>query len=356
MRIVQILKVLAFGDAIGNHVIALQRAFRNNGIQSKIYAEVIDGRLPEATAEYYSAYQEKEDDIILYHLSTGTDLNRMVTRHKAKLIVNYHNITPPVYFEHYNRQGELNCINGLKDARYLAEYADFCIADSQYNKQDLIKMGYQCRIEVAPILIGFDDYMKKPDEEIMKTYRDGYTNILFVGRIVPNKAQHDVISAFSHYKKYYNRKSRLLLIGTYGGMEQYYMQMQEYAKKLGVEDIIYPGHINFAQILGFYRSADLFLCQSEHEGFGVPIIEAMIFGLPIVAFDSSAVGETMGGAGILLQDKNPLETAAVMDYVLNDPVLCQKMKENGYERLKDFENQKVAEKHIQFLLEGCKND
>lgn len=349
MRIIQVLKVLAFGDAIGNHVIALQKAFQGQGIRTKIYAEVIDARLPEGTAEDYQLYEEREGDVILYHLSTGTELNRKITEHNCRIIINYHNITPSQYFAGYNRQGELNCRTGLEDAAYLADKVSCCIADSQYNKEDLIRMGYRCDIAVIPILIAFDDYKKKPDPETESRYRDGWTNIIFVGRIVPNKAQHDIINAFGLYKKYYNPESRLILAGTYGGMEQYQAQLETYADRLGVQDVIYPGHIRFEEILAYYRCADLFLCQSEHEGFGVPLVEAMTFGVPIVAYDSSAVGETLGGAGFLMSTKDALETAAVMNRVMTDRSLRERMIENGYERLKDFDNQEIAGRFIQYI-------
>ncbi len=349
MRVIQVLKVLAFGDAIGNHVIALQKAFQSQEIRTKIYAEVIDARLPEGTAENYQLYEEKEGDLILYHLSTGTELNRKITEHSSRIIINYHNITPPQYFTGYNRQGELNCRTGLEDAEYLADKVSCCIADSQYNKEDLIHMGYQCDIAVIPILIAFNDYKKKPDAETESRYRDGWTNIIFVGRIVPNKAQHDIINAFGYYKKYYNPQSRLILVGTCGGMERYQSQLETYADRLGVQDVIYPGHISFQEILAYYRCADLFLCQSEHEGFGVPLVEAMTFGVPIIAYDSSAVGETLGGAGLLMETKNPLETAAVMNRVMTDRRLRERMVENGYERLKDFDNQEIARRFIQYI-------
>ncbi len=349
MRIIQILKVLAFGDAIGNHVIALQREFKKQGIRAKIYAEVIDARIPEGTAEEYRLYRQETGDIILYHLSTGTELNRRIIKHDCKIVINYHNITPAQYYARYNKDGEISCKTALKDAAYLANKVSYCIADSQYNKKDLQRMGYRCNITVIPILIAFDDYKKKPDKAAMERYKDGWTNIIFVGRIVTNKAQHDVINAFYHYKKYYNPKSRLILVGTYGGMERYRAQLDDYMKKLGVKDVIYPGHISFQEILAIYQSADLFLCQSEHEGFGVPLVEAMIFGVPVVAYDSSAVGETLGGAGLLMKSKEPLETAAAINKVITDEFLKKKMIENGYERLRDFDNGIVAQKYIEYI-------
>ena len=137
-------------------------------------------------------------------------------------------------------------------------------------------------------------------------------------------------------------------------MEKYRAQLTEYAEKLGAEDVVYPGHIRFEEILAFYRCADLFLCQSEHEGFGVPLLEAMLFGVPVVAYDSSAVGETVGGAGILLDKKDPLETAAVMNKVISDGTLRGKLEENGYERLKDFDNQATVRKYVEYIRSMCK--
>lgn len=115
----------------------------------------------------------------------------------------------------------------------------------------------------------------------MEHYKDdGYTNFIFVGRVAPNKKQEDVIRAFYCYKKYCNPKSRLFIVGSYNGMERYYHRLRRYVGALELDNVVFTGHIPFAQILAYYHLADLFLCMSDHEGFCVPLVEAMYFNLP----------------------------------------------------------------------------
>ena len=203
MKIIQVLPSLAFGDAIGNHVLALKELFQNMGYDTEIYAEAIDQRLPEKTA-----YQIQElpnlnkTDILLYHLSTGTRLNKLIASAECRKIVQYHNITPPYFFGGYNFKMKRNAEWGLNGAKYLADKVDYVWAVSEFNKNDLRTMGYQQEIDIAPILIPFEDYNKKPSEKIMELYNDGAVNLLFTGRIAPNKRQEDVIKAFFYYKNY----------------------------------------------------------------------------------------------------------------------------------------------------------
>ena len=177
------------------------------------------------------------------------------------------------------------------------------------------------------ILIPFDDYKKEPDAEVrQKMTEDRYTNILFTGRIVPNKRQEDVIATFYHYHKYYNPKSRLILIGNYTGMESYYESLQRYIDELGAEDIIFPGHISFPAILAYYATADLFLCMSDHEGFCVPLVEAMNFEVPVLAKNTTAIPYTLGGSGMMLEDNDPLVAATAINRILTDTLLSIKIR------------------------------
>ena len=132
---------------------------------------------------------------------------------------------------------------------------------SGYGKYDLMGMGYKCPMYVRPILIPFSDYETPPDEAIIKKYSDdGYVNIVFVGRIAPNKKQEDVIAAFAYYKNNVNPKSRLFIVGSYNGMEKYYESLKDYVDALMVRDVIFTGHISFKSILAYYSIADIFLC------------------------------------------------------------------------------------------------
>ncbi len=350
-RIVQMLDSYAYGDAIGNHVTTIHRELEKRGVETKIYANLVDPRL-NTGAQGYEDYDPRPDDTILYHLSTGTDKNRKVTEYPGRLLINYHNITPPHFFHRYSPKREVICSEGYEDAAFLKDYAQAVVSDSRYNSQELEKMGYTCPLYSVPIFMDFSDYDKTPDPQVMEQYgKDkGITNIIFVGRIAPNKKQEDVIRDFYYYTKYFNPNSRLIMVGNYNDLESYYLELKAYARRLGLNNVIFPGHIKFSEILAYYRTADLFLCESEHEGFCVPLVEAMYFGVPIVAYDSTAIGETLGGAGILLQEKDPKLAAAVMDQVIRDPQLQMAIREKQQENLLRFRHETVADAYMKILL------
>lgn len=350
MRIVQILPVLAFGDAVGNDTRALKDALLSAGYDTEIYAAVIDERLPKGTAKQFDMLEKLEDDdIVIYHLSTGHALNHEIKKLGGKKVILYHNVTPPHFFKTYSKQAMYSCREGLDAAKKLAKVADYAIADSEFNKQDLISYGFTCDIDVLPILIPFEDYEKKPSEKILKRYDDDYTNIIFTGRVVPNKKHEDLIETFYYYKKYINPKSRLILVGSYAGIDRYHEQLEEYVRRLGLEDVIFTGHIKFDEILAYYKLADLFLCMSEHEGFCVPLIEAMCFDVPVIARDTTAIAGTLGGSGVLLPDNDPFVAAEMMNRLLTDSMLREKVIANQRLRLQDYDNKKVKEQFLAII-------
>lgn len=346
MRIVQFLPTLAFGDAVGNDTVALQRAMRELGYETEIYAEVVDQRLPKGTAKDLCGGMPElgRDDIVLYHMSTGSKLNYSLEKYPCRKIMVYHNITPPHFFEGYNAPAASNAQYGLDGLCHLADKIDYCMADSAFNKEDLIKAGFKCPIDIRPILIPFEDYAKKPDSGIIRKYGDdGWTNIIFVGRIAPNKKQQDVISAFCYYKKYVNPKSRLIFVGSYNGMETYYNRLVKYVKALELEDVTFTGHIKFPEILAYYSVADVFLCMSEHEGFCVPLVEAMYFGVPVIAYSSCAIPWTMGGSGFVIDSKDPAEIALLIDRLVSDVELKKTVVAGQKRRLADFSYETIRE-------------
>lgn len=342
MKVIQLLTTVSFGDAVSNDTIAIKGALEDMGYKTAIYAENIDPRLPKNTAEHVNRLKNlSRDDIIIYHKSTGTDLSFRLGKYECRKIMIYHNVTPPEFFRPYNTAAAALTEYGLEGVKYLRDKVEYCLADSSFNKSNLIDMGYECPIDIRPVLIPFDDYKKKPDEDIIKKYTsDGWTNIVFVGRIAPNKRQENLIRTFYHYKKI-NPKSRLILVGAYSGMENYYDRLVKYAKSLGLNDVIFTGHIKFNQILAWYKAADVFLCMSEHEGFCVPLAEAMFFDIPIIAYDTSAIADTLGGSGILLKDNDPLFAAKVIERLVNDSGLREQVISAQRRRLEDFQYERI---------------
>lgn len=358
MRVVQLLTTLSFGDAIGNDTIALKGVISDMGYKTDIYAENIDKRLPDGIAKKAAKLRDlKKDDVLIYHKSTGTDLTFKLEKYKCRRIMVYHNVTPPEFFCSYSIPATQLTELGYKGVEFLRDKVDYVLAVSAYNKSELLKMGYTCPIDIRPILIKFEDYRKAPDEAVIKKYSDGKKNLVFVGRIAPNKRQENVIKAFYCYKKL-NPESRLILVGSARGMENYQERLVKYARALGIgDDVIFPGHIKFSEILAYYHLADAFVCMSEHEGFCVPLVEAMFFDVPVIAYDTSAISDTLGGSGVLLDSNDPVYAAAVIDRVLTDDKLRESIIDGQRRRLEDFSYENVRavfEKELRDFIEGRK--
>lgn len=343
MKILQLLTTVSFGDAVSNDALAIRRLFSAEGIDTAIYAENVDPRLPKGTARPVEDLPKlKKDDLLIYHLSTGTRLNFEIDGYPCRKVMIWHNITPPAYFAPYSKDAEKLCEYGLQGMIHLKDAFEKVIADSEFNRQNLLDAGYTCPIDVIPIRIPFEDYRQEPDAETLAKYSDGRTNLLFVGRIAPNKKQEDLIRAFDCYRRTWDPEARLILIGSDLGMEAYRERLERYIHLLGAENILFPGHISFRQILAFYRAASAFVCMSEHEGFCVPLTEAMSFDLPIIARDMCAVPYTLGNAGILLDSDDPATAAAAIHRVMTDQTLRESLIAAGRKRLEDFGWERVS--------------
>lgn len=350
MRIIQMLSGLYYGDAIGNDALALDKALKEAGFTTEIYAEVIDKRIPKGVAKPLGKWKEPaHEDVILYHMAIGWEYIRMVTEVGCRKIAIYHNITPPHFYKDYHEGAYSRCYTGLEQVRSLRNTFDYCLAVSEFNKRDLNSYGYKCPIDVLPILIPFEDYKQPPSEDVIRKYDHKGSNILFVGRIVPNKKDEDVIHTFSLYKKYYDSDAKLFLVGNYDENDRYYQRLKGYISTLGIEDVYLPGHIRFDEILAYYSIADVFLCMSEHEGFCVPLVEAMLFEVPIIAYDAGAISETLGDGGILVGKKDFLEIAALTDRMKKDEQLRRMVIRNQKDKLSELQYQSVKEKFLQYL-------
>ena len=349
MKIIQIMPTVSFGDAVSNDARAIAKVIEEMGYKTAIYAENVDPRIKDKGIYKISKLPEiSDDDVVIFNHSTGTGLCYDLPKLSGRKMMIYHNITPPRFFGNYSSTARALTEFGYEGTKFLSDKIEYVMADSAYNANDLVEMGYKCDMFVRPILIPFEDYEKEPDQEIIKKYgSDGYTNIVFVGRIAPNKKQEDIIKTFAYYKKYVNPKSRLILVGSDGGMERYGADLKRYADALMVEDVIFTGHISFKAILAYYRVADVLLCMSEHEGFCVPLVEAMFFNVPIVAYSSSAIPDTLGGSGVLVKDKDPVFVSMVIDRLVKDADFREAVLDGQRKRLKDFSYETVREQFIE---------
>ncbi len=350
MRIIQLLPTLSYGDGVGNDVIAIDQIIKDMGYKTKIYAENIDTRIKKGLADKVEKMPKlNQTDIIIYHLSTGTVLNDKLSEYAGRKLVVYHNVTPAHFFRQYSRRAYRLCDKGRAGVRKLRDVAEYCWAVSEYNRQELLEEGYRCQIDVVPIVIPFEDYAKEPDKAVLRKYEDDIINIVFVGRIAPNKKQEDLIQAFYYYKKYIQPKSRLFLVGSYQGNEVYYERLCNYIERLELTDVFITGHIKFDEILSYYKLADVFVCMSEHEGFCIPLLEAMYFQVPIIAYAFTGVKETLAYAGLKFDEKDCCVVAEMIHMLVENKDLREKVIAQQNIRLKDFTYEKIRDQIINNL-------
>ena len=342
MKIHQLLPCLSYGDAIGNHTLEIQRILQSWGHESLIFADDIhDNMRPFAKSYTKLKRQALKDAVLIYHFSVGSPVSDFVKTLPNRKMLIYHNITPGDFFRGYEDYIREVLERGRGELRDFVDLCDFAVGDSEFNRLELEELGFQ-RTGVLPIILDFDKYTRQPDPQVLSRYQDGWRNIIFVGRLVPNKRQEDIIQAFAIYKRYVNPKSRLFLIGG-GGIERYDFMLEELIRRLGVKDIHITGKVTDDELAAYYQLADLMLCMSEHEGFSVPMVEAMHSGLPILAYNSTSIPYTLGESGVLANEKRYDEVAEMIDLMIENQRFRQGIIENQHRRLSDFERANVEQ-------------
>jgi glycosyltransferase involved in cell wall biosynthesis len=324
-RVHQLLATLGYGDAIGHEVLAIQRVLRAAGYESDIFVEAADPRVESATVDYrHLVDRSHPDDLIIHHFSLASRASRTGFALPDRMVLVYHNITPPEFFVGMHRSLSDECYRGRRELRAYAARCDLALGDSEFNRQDLQSLGFP-RTAVLPVVPDFSHLDVAPDRILASQFDDDWTNVLFVGRMVPNKKIEDVIRFFHAYHRFFNPRSRLLLVGAQGGFERYVAALHQLAATLGNAHVHLVGQVSDAELVAFYDTADLFLCASEHEGFCVPIVEAFDMEVPVVAYAATAVPSTMDGAGVLYEDKDPVRVAALMHAILSDRALLDQI-------------------------------
>jgi glycosyltransferase involved in cell wall biosynthesis len=321
----QVLATLGYGDAIGHEVLGIQRALRGAGHDSEIFVETADPRVEGLTYDYRDLLDaSRPDNLLLHHFSIGSRASRVAFALPDRMALIYHNITPPEYFAGIHQQLVELCWKGRRELGAYVDRVDLALGDSEYNRQELETLGFP-NTAVLPVVPDFTHLDGPSDRHVAAAFDDEWTNILFVGRIVPNKKIDQLVRIFHAYKTRINPRSRLLLVGAYSGLETYLASVNGLIASLGVTDVHFAGHVTDEELIAYYDVADLFLCASEHEGFCVPLMEAFYKQIPVVALAATAVPSTMDGGGVLYEDRDPFHVAALVDAVLSDGALYDRV-------------------------------
>jgi glycosyltransferase involved in cell wall biosynthesis len=312
VRVHQLLAALSYGDAIGNEALAIQRQLRAAGHESDIFAELVHPRVAHLARPLWE-YREvsSPETVCIFHFSIGSAAGRLIHHAPDRLVVVYHNITPAHFFLGFHPHLAGLCHHGRRELAAFAPRSELALGDSEFNRKELAEAGF-ARSAVLPIVLDLPLYERPPSPIVRRMYDDGRTNILFVGRVIPNKRIDDLVRSFAFFQRWVEPQSRLLLVGDHRGFERYLGRLQELVRALRADEVVFTGQVDDDELYAYYRLADVFLCLSEHEGFGVPLQEAMLFGLPGVAYDAGAVRETLRGGGLLLLEKPPELVAEVL--------------------------------------------
>ena len=317
-------------DATSSHT----RLLREMLVQRGVSAQIVVGRVtPHDDHDLPMRRWRADADLTILKHTIGSQIAQRVIGKRMPVVVNYHNVTPPHFVEAWRPGLAAGLRWGRTQLHQLAPLTRRGIADSAFNARDLADAGIG-DVVVAPVLWRFgEDGPSRCRGPV--TGRAGSPTLLFVGRIAPNKCHHDLIAALAALSGRRPR-AKLVMVGS-AAPRDYRPALEALSERLGMVDrVIFTGEVTDLELGEWYRRAGLFVCASEHEGFCVPLIEAMASGVPVIAYDAAAVAETVGSAGLVLSDKRPLTLAAAIDLVLTDGALRDRFRDRGVRRAERF--------------------
>ena len=356
-RIALLAPLLTPGDAITNDILGMYDALERSGAEVRVYCAETD--LKERKVWHVSrinSFLKQPSDILIYHYSIGWEpALELLRRKKCKRVVKYHNVTPPEFFAPWSEAYEVACREGRAQLRAVAESnCDLYLSDSEYNMRELIKYGADEALSAALAPFHHIDRLHSLDADlsVLNAYRDARANILMVGRVAPNKGHASLIKAFSIYHRYYNNQSRLFIVGKEDRrLSSYSEHLRALVRSLGLQEaVIFTGEVSDQQLKAYYLLSHVFMIMSEHEGFCVPLVEAMAMKIPVVAYASSAIPQTLGGAGLLWEEHDPHLLAESANFLIKDESVAAALGLMGLRRYESkFTNEKIEAEFLQAL-------
>ena len=326
------------GDAVGDSARRVRDLLRARGFDSNLYALSIDDNLRDDVLPFDHVSSHAGDATIL-HFAVPSIMSTKLTQLKSRTIIQYHNITPAYFFAPYDSGIFRIAALGREELKTLVGHVDVALGDSEYNRQELATLGFTST-GVMPIIVDTERITGSPGEPALEEtlLGDGLANILFVGRIVPNKKIEDIIRLAEHYKRYVDTDYRFIFVGRTDAVPRYYdtilALIAEY--QMPKDRFLFTGTVTESELATYYRSSSAYISLSEHEGFCVPLVEAMSADLPILAFGAAAIPETLGGAGICFSPKDLEYAAEMLGLLVYDEAVRSKVIAGQQSRVADF--------------------
>jgi glycosyltransferase involved in cell wall biosynthesis len=325
------------GDAIGDSARTVRDMLRAMGHESDLFAMTIDDDL-RGDVRPFSDPAAARGDVTIFHFALPSPMTATFAALDGARILQYHNITPAAFFAPYDPQLFRLAALGRRELATLAGHVDLALGDSDFNRRELEALGFT-RTGVLPIAVNTERLTAAPPRPALeRILRDGLINILFVGRIVPNKKIEDHIRLAETYKRYVDSYYRFIFVGRYDGVPRYYDQVRALIAEYDMQPdrFWFTGPVPDDDLAAFYRWSDAYVSLSEHEGFCVPLVEAMAADVPVVAYAAGAVPETLGGAGLLFEPKDLELAAELLGSVVYDRDVRARVLDGQRRRLQDF--------------------
>jgi glycosyltransferase involved in cell wall biosynthesis len=332
------------GDAIGDAALRYRARLRAMGHESEIYAIEIDAAAAGDVLPFGSR-ASRAGDLTILHFATPSPMTEAFADLRGARVLHYHNITPPEFFAPFDPHLVQLCLQARAELASLVGQADVALGVSEYNRRELEVMGFR-DTGVLPLDVDVDRLRRAPRVPALEHWLgDGMTNILFVGRIAPNKKIEDIIRLAACYRRCVDARVRLIFVGRYDAVPGYYEMLRALLATLGwpSDRVLFTGPVPDDDLAAYYRSSSVYLSMSEHEGFCVPLIEAMAADLPVLAYSCTAIPETLGGAGVAFAPKDFEHAAELLGLLAFDEGVRRQVIDGQRRRLAHFSGARVED-------------
>jgi glycosyltransferase involved in cell wall biosynthesis len=350
MRVNQWVPAAHKGDAIGDSARRVRELLRSMGHDSDIFALTIDDELRHDIRPF-SDSASRAGDVTIFHFALPSPMSQAFGSLTQGRVLQYHNVTPAHFFAPYAPPLFRLASIAREELAGLAEAADLALGDSEYNRRELEELGFE-RTGVFPIAVDTGRLTRAPRHRVLEDILDdGLVNFLFVGRIAPNKRIEDHIRLAEQYKRYVDAYYRFIFVGRYDVVPRYYATIRALLSEYQMlEDrFIFTGPVPDVELAAYYRTASAYISLSEHEGFCVPLVEAMAMDVPILAYGAAAVPDTLGGAGIQFAPKDLEYAAELLGMLAFEESPREEVLAGQRRRLRDF-GDAVIQRRLASLL------
>jgi len=331
------------GDAIGDSARRVRDLLRSMGHDADVYALTIEDDLRHDVRPFRDPAAAR-GDLTIFHYALPSPMTAAFGSLENGRVLQYHNVTPAAYFAPYDPALFRLASLGRQELATLVGHTDLALGDSEFNRRELESLGFE-RTGVFPIAVDLGritQRVKRPSVEAMADGR--LVNFLFVGRIAPNKKIEDHIKLAEAYKRYVDAYYRFIFVGRCDVVPRYYATiralMAEY--RMLPDRFLFTGPVPDEELAVYYRSAAVYVSLSEHEGFCVPLLEAMAADVPVLAYTAGAVPDTLGDAGVQFAPKDLEYAAELLGALAFDDDLRARVIAGQRRRLSDFGDARIT--------------